>query len=109
MKSNPFLEYILYDVFNERDNVTARFMMGGHILYKDGKVFALVEDEKLYLKVSKDNEKWFLENGSNKFTYEKKDKDGNRKSQTLNFFLVPEEIIEDRERLQEWLDEARIF
>lgn len=104
MKITPFVEYILYDVFNERDNVTARFMMGGHILYKDGKVIGLAEDDRFYLKGNKKNEKWFLEKGSEKFSYEKKGKDGKKKIQEMNFFLVPEGALEDREEFKEWME-----
>ena len=104
MKTNPFVEYILYDVFNERDNVTARFMMGGYIIYKDGKVIGLAEEDEFYLKGNKDTEKWFLDHGSEKFAYEKKGKNGKKKIQEMNFFLVPEEVLEDRERFKEWLD-----
>ena len=104
MKTTPFLEYVLYDVFSERDNVTARAMMGGYILYKDGKVIGLAEDDKLYLKGNKENEKWFLDHGSEKFAYEKKGKDGKKKIQEMNFFLVPEEVLEDREEFRKWVE-----
>ena len=41
MKTTPFLEYILYDIFGENEPITARAMMGAHILYYEGKAFAV--------------------------------------------------------------------
>lgn len=104
MKTTPFLEYILYDVFDERDTVSARAMMGGYVVYKEGKVIGLADNEKFYLKGSKETEGWFLERGSRKFSYEKKSKDGKKKIQTMNFFLVPEEVLENREEFRNWLN-----
>lgn len=101
MKTTPFLEHILYDVFDERDNVTARAMMGGHTLYMDGKVFAIVYKDELWLKGSNELAEWYLMRGARKFSYLK---DG--KEQGMNYFSVPEEILEDRDRFGEWVEQA---
>ena len=53
MKTNPFLEYILYDVLSDMGAVTFLPMMGGYVLYFEGKVFALVSGEEFYLKETK--------------------------------------------------------
>jgi TfoX/Sxy family transcriptional regulator of competence genes len=109
MKNNPFVEYILYDIFEERDMITTRSMMGGYILYKEGKVFGLAEDDELYLKCTKGNEFWFLERGSKKFSYEKRGKNGTKKIQEMGFFLVPETVLEKKEELEEWVYNAGII
>ena len=101
MKSTPFLEYILYDIFGENEPVTARSMMGAYALYSLGKVFAIVRDEELYFKESKELASWYLERKGRQFTYRKKGKDAH-----LNYFLVPVEVYEDRNSLHEWLDVA---
>ena len=101
MKTTPFLEHILYDIFDEKDNVTARAMMGAHILYIDGKVFAIVEDDQLWLKGSNDLADWYLTRGAKKFGYMKEGR-----IQGMNYFSVPDEILEDREAFKEWLDIA---
>ena len=101
MKTTPFLEHICYDMFEERDNITFRPMMGGFTLYKDGKVFAIINDEKFYFKGDKDTEEWYLKNGAKKFWYIRKGK-----KQYMNYFLVPEDILEDRNFFQEWVDVA---
>ncbi|MEN9338074.1 MAG: hypothetical protein RIQ41_388 [Candidatus Parcubacteria bacterium] len=101
MKSNPYLEYLLGDVFEESLHVTARAMMGGHVLYSDGKVFAIAENDELWCKGSQSVADWYLSRGSKKFSYLKQGK-----PQEMNFFLVPESVIEDRVELQAWIDVA---
>jgi TfoX/Sxy family transcriptional regulator of competence genes len=109
MKTIPFLEHILYDIFDEQDMVTARAMMGAYMLYSEGKPFALVEDDQLWLKGSDELAEWYLERGAEKFRVSRSrglavNRSG--KVQELNYFSVPEEILEDREAFKEWVDVA---
>lgn len=107
MKTSSFLEYILGDVFQESLHVTSRSMMGGYVLYSEGKVFAIVGDDQLWFKGSNELAEWYLSRGSKKFSYTKPARAGGEgKEQGMNYFLVPEEIIESRSELQEWLDIA---
>jgi len=101
MKSTPFLEYILYDIFGEQEPITIRAMMGAHILYYEGKPFALVEDEELYFKGNKTMKEWYLTRGSKQFSYIKEGKDA-----YLYYFLVPLEVYEDKNVREEWLGVA---
>jgi len=101
MKTTPFLEYIVYDIFGESEPITFRAMMGAHILYYEGKAFALVENDEVYFKGSKELASWYLDRGSKQFTYTKEGKDTH-----LYYFFVPSEIYEDRTKREEWLDVA---
>jgi TfoX/Sxy family transcriptional regulator of competence genes len=101
MKSNPFLDYILYDIFGENEPITARSMMGAYILYYEGKAFAIVENDELYFKGSKELKDWYITRRSKQFTYTKEGKDAH-----LYYFLVPPEVYEHRESREEWLDVA---
>ncbi|MFA5132095.1 MAG: TfoX/Sxy family protein [Candidatus Paceibacterota bacterium] len=101
MKTTPFLEYIVYDIFGESEPITFRAMMGAHILYYEGKAFALVENDEVYFKGSKELASWYLDRGSKQFTYTKEGKDAH-----LYYFLVPSEIYEDRTKREVWLDVA---
>lgn len=101
MKTTPFLEYLLGDIFDESLHVTARAMMGGYILYSNGKVFAIAEKDDLWFKGSNELAEWYLSRGSRKFSYMKEGKE-----QGMNYFLVPEEVMENREAFNEWLDTA---
>lgn len=98
MKNNQFLQYVLYDIFGEQKPITARAMMGAHVLYYEGKAFAIVEKEELYFKGSRDLASWYMCQGSKRFTYTKEGKDA-----YLNYFFVPQEVYEDRILLEEWL------
>lgn len=108
MKVTPFLEYVLYDIFDERDDIKVRAMMGGYILYKEGKVVALAENDELWLKGGDEVADWYMSRGSKKFSYLKPARvtGGEAKVQEMNFFLVPEEVLENREEWKEWLDVA---
>lgn len=106
MKIDSFVEYLIYDVFDKSLNVTSRAMMGGNVLYSNGKVFAIAENDELWFKGSNDLAEWYLSRGSKKFSYEKKDKSGKKNIQDMNFFFVPESVIENKEELNEWLDIA---
>ncbi len=101
MKTTPFLEYILYDIFGEHEPITARSMMGAHVLYYEGKTFAIVEKEELYFKGSKELSDWYLSRGSKQFGYQKEGKDAH-----LYYFLVPQEVYEDKISREEWLELA---
>ena len=101
MKTIPFLDHILYDIFGENEPITARAMMGAHVLYYEGKTFAIVEDDELWFKGSKETEAWYLTRGSKKFHYMKKGV-----KQYMNYFQVPQEVYEDKESLEIWLEVA---
>lgn len=101
MKMTPFLEYVLYDIFGESEPITARSMMGAHILYYEGKAFAIVEQEELYLKGSKELASWYINRGSRQFTYIKEGKDAH-----LYYFLVPPDVYENKNIFNDWLDVA---
>jgi DNA transformation protein and related proteins len=101
MKTTPFLNYIVYDVFGESEPITWRAMMGAYVLYYEGKAFAIVEGDDLYFKGGKDLKDWYLERGSKQFTYTKNGEDAH-----LYYFLVPPEVYENKESLDVWLDTA---
>lgn len=101
MKTTPFLDYIRYDIFTESDPITARAMMGAHVLYYEGKAFAIVENDELYFKGSKDTSSWYLARGSHQFTYTKEGY-----SAHLYYYAVPPEIYEHKDLRDEWLDKA---
>ena len=64
--SEEFLEYVV-DQFRELGAVTTRKMFGGAGIYFDGKFFALVDDDELYLKADDKNRPRFEQAGSHAF------------------------------------------
>ena len=71
------------------------------MLYSEGKAFAIVTDEQLWFKGSHDVASWYLSRGSKKFSYKKEGKE-----QEMNYFLVPSDVIEDKDLYKDWLDVA---
>lgn len=75
-------------------------MFGGYGIYLDGAIFAMITDEgELRFKVDDSNRQQYEDMGSTPFVYE------GHKSRgpiTMNYYLVPEEVMEDREKLTDW-------
>lgn len=101
MKTTSFLEYIVYDIFGENYPITFRYMMGAHILYYEGKAFAIVEEDELYFKGNSDLADWYMSRGSKQFKYVRKGEDT-----YLDYFSVLPEVYEDKIILEEWLGVA---
>ncbi|MCE8015458.1 TfoX/Sxy family protein [Halomonas sp. MCCC 1A17488] len=87
----------LRDVFELFGPIAARRMFGGHGIYHDGLMFALVADETLYLKVDEYNLGDFERAGLEPFGYDK----GGRFVR-LSYYQAPEELFEDRELAAAW-------
>ena len=74
-----------------------RLMFGGHGIFCDGVMFALIADEILYLKVDAETKPAFVDAGCEPFTY---DKSG--KSVALSYLTVPDDAAEDIDELRPW-------
>ncbi|MBI4225271.1 MAG: TfoX/Sxy family protein [Candidatus Sungbacteria bacterium] len=100
MKRNiQFHDYVVYDLLGHVPDISSRPMFSGYGIYKHGKIFGIIVADELYFKANTATEHYFKEQGSHPFTYTKKD----HKTHTMNYWLVPEEIMEDREKLAEWI------
>jgi DNA transformation protein len=80
--------------------VTARSMFGGVGIYQNGLFFALMDDDSLYFKVDDTNRPDFEAVGSGPFN------PGGDPSMVMQYYLVPEELVEDPDRLRPWMDAA---
>lgn len=98
-KDTSFHDYIVYDILEELRGITSRAMFGGWAIYKDGIVFGIILEGELYFKVDDGNRPEFERMESHPFVYSKKD----GKPIALSYWLVPSEIMEDRERLYDWI------
>lgn len=79
----------------------ARAMFGGHGLYLDGRMCAIVFSEALYLKTDAVNRAEFIERGLAPFVYLMKGK-----PMPLSYYQVPAEALEDGAELARWLESA---
>lgn len=87
----------LQDVFALLGPITARRMFGGHGIYHDGVMFALVADETLYLKTDAETVDDFEREGLGPFEYDK----GGRVVR-MSYYQAPEALFEDRELAADW-------
>ncbi len=98
-----FKDYIVQDVLCDLENITAKSMFGGFGIYRNGKIFAIImTDEKFYLKgETESSQKFYESNGGVQAEYESRNK-----IMKMKYWSVPEEILENREEIQNWLQRA---
>jgi DNA transformation protein len=94
--SDEFIEYVM-ELFGPFGTVGVRRMFGGHGVYLDGLMFAIVSEDALYLKADEMNRVEFEQAGCEIFGYARK---GRRA--TLGFFRAPEDAMESPELMLPW-------
>jgi len=77
--------------------VSARRMFGGHGLYHESLMFAIVMDQRLYLKVDEVNRPEFEALGLGPFTYAMKGKEV-----ALSYWAAPDAIFDDPQEAVQW-------
>lgn len=82
--------------------VTARRMFGGTGFYRDGRMFALVAGDTLYLKTSAETRDAFKAEGLAPFSYETK----NGKRTLTSYWQAPERCLEDMDEMTLWCGKA---
>jgi DNA transformation protein and related proteins len=95
--SDDFLNYVL-DQLSGWGEVKARRMFGGAGLYREGKMFGLIADDVVFLKVNDSNRGDYIKAGSSPFNpYPDK-----AKSTVMSYYELPSTVLEDREKLAKW-------
>jgi DNA transformation protein and related proteins len=94
--SGDYIDYVI-ELLGPFGTVSARPMFGGHGIYLDGLMFALVSDDMLYLKSDEMNRREFEQAGCEIFSYARKGKRA-----TIGFFSPPEEALESPEMMLPW-------
>jgi len=97
--SRELIDYLV-DRLGPLGDVRARAMFGGHGLYLDGLMFALVASDTLYLKVDDGTLDRYRAEGLEPF------KPSTDRSMTMSYYPLPEEVFEDQDSLIEWAREA---
>lgn len=97
---HEYLDY-LHDLFSAFAPVTTRAMFGGHGVYRDGVILALVIDELLYLKVDDQTRAAFEAAGSAPFVYEAKGK-----RVPMSYWTVPDEALDSPQEFRPWAQRA---
>jgi len=99
----PASEFVenLSEVFALFGPIEARRMFGGYGIFRDGRMFALVADDVLYLKADRQSAPSFSERGLSQFEYQK----GGR-TIGMSYYMAPEEIFDDPEHARQWAARA---
>lgn len=98
--SRDYLDY-LHDLFSAFAPVTTRSMFGGHGVYRDGLILAIVIDEVLYLKVDDATRADFEAEGCAPFLYEARGK-----RIPMSYWSVPEFALDSPQEFRPWAQRA---
>ena len=100
MALNEEFENFILDQLQGIGAFETKRMFGGLALLQQDSAFAKIKHDKVWLKVDESNLIDFRERGMKQYTY---GKDNSRK---LNFYETPIEIIEDRDKLKDWVKKS---
>ena len=98
--SDDFVDYVM-ELFGPFGTVTARRMFGGHGVYLDGLMFAIVSADTLYLKADDMSRTEFEQAGCEMFSYARQGKRA-----ALSFFQAPGDAMESPELMLPWARSA---
>lgn len=98
--SPSYQTFVLEQLSRSGLSVHSRSMFGGVGLYADQLFFALIADDTLYFKVNDTNRPDFVARGMGPF------RPYGDSVETMGYFRVAEELLEDPEELRPWADKA---
>ncbi len=98
MRDSSFKDYILDQLADIKD-VRSKGMFSGFGLYSGQIFFGIVSDDVLYLKTNTKTKKRYTDVGMKPFA-------PSEKQILKNYYEVPEEVIDNREELVDWSEEA---
>jgi DNA transformation protein len=99
-EEKEFVEYVV-DLMQSIGQVHAKRMFGGHGLFLDDLMFALIADNELYFKADDKTRIDFTERELEPFTYYKQGKPFH-----LSYYQAPEETLEEADAMQHWAGRA---
>ncbi len=86
------------DLFAPFGAISVRKMFGGAGVYCDGRMFAIIGDDDLWLKVDDETRPEFASAGLMQFTYETKAGDPH----AMSYYAPPDEVFDDADELGRW-------
>lgn len=97
-KTDGFKEFVL-DQLTDLHSVTCRPMFGGYGLYHQAQFFGIIHKGRLYFKVSPKTLPTYREHGMKPFQ-------PNSRQTLKSYYEVPIHVVEDREQLAAWAEQA---
>jgi DNA transformation protein len=92
---SEYLEFLI-EWLSPLGEITARGMFGGHCLYCDGVVFALIADSTLYLKADDATRPRFESHGLSPF------RPFPDRPEVMQYYPPPAEFFEDADVMRDW-------
>ncbi len=92
--SHEFVAHLL-DSLEPLGGVSARRMFGGHGLFRDGLMFALLANDALYFKVDAETQPAYEAAGSAPFTYRR----AGKPARLVSYWRAREEALDDPDAL----------
>jgi DNA transformation protein and related proteins len=102
MANTPdFIAHVL-ELMRPSGRASARAMFGGHGLYIDGLIVAIVIEDVLYFKTDGETRTAFLKRQLDPFTYTTRE----GKVHAMSYHRAPDEAVEGPDAMREWLRPA---
>ncbi len=99
MSSDDGLVDWVKEALEGHGGITARNMFGGRALYIDGRIFAMVADDLLWLKSDAESDADWDAAACPRFTYDFGD---GKMAGSMNYRRAPDDVYDDQDALQHW-------
>lgn len=97
---SEFVEFVI-EQMSFIGGLRVRAMFGGHGVYQDDCIFAILVEDRLYFKADSTTRDEFEAKGLSPFTYVARGK-----SVTMQYFEAPPEVFEEPEAMRSWVQKA---
>lgn len=86
------------DLFASFGRIVVRRMFGGEGLFRDGLMFAIVHEDRLYFKTSEESRQAFIAEGAGPLFYKFKNAEG----VLTSYYELPDRLYDDPDELAQW-------
>lgn len=93
---------LLLEALEPLGGISLRRMFGGAGIFSSDLMFALVSDDKLYLKVDSSNQSLFEAEGLQPFAYQRRD----GRTTVMSFWSAPERLLDEPDELRQWAERS---
>ncbi|MCB1969262.1 MAG: TfoX/Sxy family protein [Geminicoccaceae bacterium] len=100
-RHSPGLDHAV-ELLHGIGGITTKRMFGGHGIFVEDRMFALIAHEQLYLKVDDQTRDQFEEAGCEPFAYATK----NGQTRIPSYMTAPDEALDDAEAMHPWAELA---
>lgn len=104
-KDISYHDFIVYDLMNRLPEISSRSMMSGWCIYSNKIPFAAIIGNQLYLKAKGDMADKLATLGWQKFNYKKT----SGKKVSMNYWQVPDALIDNQELFEELIKNTLLF